>query len=93
MSMNGAHPASYLAGTWVLYGGKSRRDVKFIHLRLVPRLRMSTAIPLFPLYAVMAWTGTTAAFENLVLFYEGNKTQKTSSIAIETQRMRADINN
>jgi hypothetical protein len=27
-----------------------------------------------------------------VIFYEGNKTPKTSSIAIETQRMRADIN-
>jgi len=26
------------------------------HLQLVPRLRMSGAIPLFPLYAFMVWT-------------------------------------
>jgi hypothetical protein len=43
--------------------------VKFIHLRLVLRLRMSRAIPLFPLYAVVAWTGTTAPFERLVLLF------------------------
>ena len=29
------------------------------HLNLVPRLRMSGAIPLLVLYTFMAWTGTT----------------------------------
>ena len=28
----------------------------FTHLHLVPRLRMSGAVPLLPLYAFMAWT-------------------------------------
>ena len=32
------------------------------HLRPVPRLRMNGAIPLLPLYAFMAWTGTSLPF-------------------------------
>jgi len=32
------------------------------HLRLVPKLRMSGAIPLLPQYAVIAWTGTALTF-------------------------------
>ena len=39
--------------------GLSRRDVKLaIHTYIVPTLRMSGAISLLPLYAFMAWTGT-----------------------------------
>jgi len=75
----------------------SAREIKWtgreIHLRLVPRLRMSRAIPLFPLYTVMAWMETPSPFESLcIIFCEGNKTRKTSSTAIETKLMRADNN-
>jgi hypothetical protein len=47
---SGAHPDSYSVGTGVFPGTA--------HLHLVPRLRMNGAIPLLPLYAFMAWTGT-----------------------------------
>jgi hypothetical protein len=30
------------------------------HLLLLPKLRMRGAVPLLPLYALMAWTGTTS---------------------------------
>ena len=40
-----------------------------IHLHLVPSLRISRAIPLFPLYAVMAWMETASPFESHVLFF------------------------
>ena len=56
----GAHTASYSVGTGVLPRGYSGRSVKLTaHLHLVPRLRMSGAIPLLPLYAFRVWTGKT----------------------------------
>jgi hypothetical protein len=44
--------------------GSSQEQTKWrvrltTHLDLVPKLRMSGATPLLPLYAFMAWTGTT----------------------------------
>ena len=52
---SGAHPALYSMGSGVLSRGYSGRGVKLTtHLHLVPRLRMSGAIPLIPLYAFMA---------------------------------------
>jgi len=40
-------------------GGKSGRDVRLTsHIRLVPGLRMSGAVPPLPIYAFMACTGT-----------------------------------
>jgi hypothetical protein len=38
------------------------------HLHLVPRSRMSGSIPLLPLYAFKAWTGTNLALMDLVCF-------------------------
>ena len=32
------------------------------HLHLAPRVRMSGAVPVLPLYAFMAWTGETLPF-------------------------------
>ena len=44
------HPASYLIGTGVISRGLSGESVRLtINLRLVPRLRMSGAIPLLHL--------------------------------------------
>ena len=51
----GAHPAFYSIGTGVLSRGYSDWGVaSTTHLHLVPRFRMSGAIPLFPLHAFMA---------------------------------------
>jgi hypothetical protein len=36
-------------------------------LHLVPRLRMSGAVPLLPLCALMEWTGTTLRFHHVLL--------------------------
>jgi hypothetical protein len=45
-------------GTGVRSRGQSSRGVKLTtELQLVPRLRMSGAPPLLPLFAYMAWTG------------------------------------
>jgi len=33
-----------------------------VHLNLELRLKMTETVPLFPLYALMMWTGTTLAF-------------------------------
>jgi hypothetical protein len=58
-----AHPASYSVGTTVLSQGSGSEGIKLtIHLHLVPRLRMSGAITLLPLYAIMLWTGITLPF-------------------------------
>jgi hypothetical protein len=47
----------------VLFRGQSGRGVLFTtRLYLVPRLRMSGAIPLIYLYAFMAWAGTILIF-------------------------------
>jgi hypothetical protein len=41
-----------------------------IHLHLVPRLRMSGAMPLLPLYAVMVWVGKPLPF---AVIFEGTR--------------------
>jgi hypothetical protein len=54
------HLASYPIGTRVPSQGQSGRGVKLTtYLHIVPRLRMTGAIPLLPLYAFMAWLRTT----------------------------------
>jgi len=54
------HLASY---SMVSSLGQSDRGVKLAtHLRLSPRLRMSGAIPLLPLFAFMAWAGNNFTF-------------------------------
>jgi hypothetical protein len=48
---------------------KSGWNVKLTtDLRLVPRLRINGAVPLFPLYAFMLWTGTTAPLVGPYIF-------------------------
>jgi len=42
--------------------------LELLPLNLAPRFRMSGAIPLFPLHALMAWAGTT--FYLYLRFYE-----------------------
>jgi hypothetical protein len=41
-----------------------KRQVREVdhNLHLVPRLRMSGAIPLFPLYSFISWTGNTSPY-------------------------------
>jgi len=47
-------------GTGVLFQEKSGRVMKLTtHLHIIPTLRMSGAIPLISLYALMAWSGKT----------------------------------
>jgi hypothetical protein len=74
-SGRGAHPDPYLLSFWpwgspgllssvFLAVGLTRTPVfpgteLTTHLHLMPRLRMSGAIPLFHLYALMEWTGKT----------------------------------
>ena len=54
--------------TGVLSRGLSGRGVKLVtHLHLAPRVRMSGAILLFPLYDFMTWTGTTSIIPYSVL--------------------------
>jgi len=46
----------------------SRQVMKLTtHLHLLPRLRMTGAVPLLPLYPSMAWTGKTLSFITLCL--------------------------
>jgi hypothetical protein len=53
---SGAHPASYSMGIRGSFPGVKRPGVKLTtHLHLVPKSRMSGAIPPFPQYAVMVW--------------------------------------
>jgi hypothetical protein len=54
------HPTSYSMSTRVL-----SREKGDVHVYLVPRLRISGGIPLLPLYAFMAWTGTNFTFPDL----------------------------
>jgi len=55
---SGAYPASFSMGARV-----HSRGVKLTtHLPLVPRLRMSGAVPLLLIYAFIAWTGKTIPF-------------------------------
>ena len=59
----GAESASCSVGTRILAQGQGGRGVKLTtHLRLVPRLRMSGAMPLFPLHAFMARTEVILSF-------------------------------
>jgi len=41
------------------FPGVKRPERYVDHLHLAPSLRMSGAIPLFPIYALMTWKGTT----------------------------------
>ena len=51
------------------YLEKSGFNVKLTtDLRLVPGLRINGAVPLFPLYACMLWTGTTAPLVGPYIF-------------------------
>jgi len=60
---SGAYTASYSEVTRVLSRAKTSQGMKLnTHLHPVLRLRMSGAIPLLCLYAVMAWTGKTLPF-------------------------------
>ena len=53
-------PATYSIGIGVLSRGYNSRGERLAtHLHLVPRLRMSGAIPLLLLYPLMEWTQTT----------------------------------
>lgn len=53
-------PVSYLVGTGVLSQGVQQPRDEIAHSpHLDPRLRMSVAIPLLPLYAFMLWIVTT----------------------------------
>jgi len=55
-----AHPAFYSVGTTILSWGYSDQGMVWsTQLHLASRLRMSGTIPLLPLYAFMAWAGTT----------------------------------
>jgi hypothetical protein len=55
----GAHPSSYSMDTGILSCQYSGQYMKLIiHFCLVLRLKMSVAIPLFVLYAFMAWRET-----------------------------------
>lgn len=63
-----AHTTSYSTGTGILFREHIGRGVKLtIHLYPVPRLRMSEAIPQFPLYDFMVWTGKPLPFTFLLL--------------------------
>jgi hypothetical protein len=44
-------------GCWNVFS--LRYDGRTVNLHVVPRLRMSGTVTLFPLYAFMTWTGTT----------------------------------
>jgi hypothetical protein len=60
----GVRPLSYAVVTGVLsHGIKAARDVTFTtYIHLMPRLRKSGAIPLFPLHTLIAWTGTSSHY-------------------------------
>jgi hypothetical protein len=63
----GPHTASSV-GTGVLSRGYSGRGVKLTtHFYLIPRLRMSGAVPLLRLYTFMAWTGRTLPFTKSIV--------------------------
>ena len=65
---SGAHPASCSVGIGVLSQQKSGRGVKLTtDPRLVPRLGMSRAMPLFSQCPFMMWTGKTRCVRARVL--------------------------
>jgi len=51
------HPATYVFSTLSCFRGVQRPDLLTTQLRPVLLLRMSGAVPLFPLYAFVAFTG------------------------------------
>jgi hypothetical protein len=55
----GAHPAFHSVGTGAIFHQFSGQGVKLITHHLALLLRMSGAIPFFPLYAFMPWTEET----------------------------------
>jgi hypothetical protein len=65
---SGAHPPCYSMGTGVLPGVK-QPVYEVDRSPLLPRLRMSGAIRLLPLYAVMTWTGPDLLYHFKGLFY------------------------
>jgi hypothetical protein len=56
---------SWYRGSFLGYSGRGVRLIT--HSHLVPRLRMSRAIPLLPLYAFMARTGRTLPFTKSIV--------------------------
>ena len=71
---SGAHLAFCSMGTGFLPRGQSRRGGRLTtHIHLVPRLRMSGAVPLLPLYAFMAWTGKTLIYLFVMATVNQNK--------------------
>jgi hypothetical protein len=74
----------------VLSPGVNRVVKVTIYLQLVPRLRMSGAVPLFTVYALMAWTGTyyTHTHKHLCVFpaekHNRNEVSVTDLCAIQT---------
>jgi hypothetical protein len=56
------------------------------YLRLVPRLRMSGAIPLLPLCALMAWTGKSLTFYGLF-----NEARNSSGYVMSNVRMSNEL--
>ena len=73
-------PASYYNCTGVHSRGKSDRGVMTTHLHLVPRLRMSGAIPVLQLYAFMTCIKTTSTFFAHELWQSHYFTQSLKSI-------------
>jgi hypothetical protein len=57
---SGARPVSFYIGTTILFWEKNGRVLKLnTDIRLVPLLRMSGYVPIFPLHATMTCTETT----------------------------------
>ena len=68
-SGSGAHPAFISMGTGVLSLKKSGGAMKLTtHFYLVPRIQMKGAIPLLPLYALIARAEATVLLYNSCLF-------------------------
>ena len=68
------------------------------HLLSVPRLRMSGSIPLLPLCAFMAWTGTTIQNINDALYnhkeiYFGSKMYKLATFTVRFFSKLCFLNN
>lgn len=62
---SGSHPLSYSVDTAVISRGYSGRGVRLTpHPHLVLKFRMRGAMPVIPLYAIMAWTDCSVNFCN-----------------------------
>jgi hypothetical protein len=53
---SGTHPACYSISIGILAWGQSRQSVMSTHFHQAPRLKVSGAVPVLPLYAFMACT-------------------------------------